>query len=104
MLSEDNLEEAQSELSYLHVRLKAIQAQCAPYMPDRDGDGGDGSFGGCDPELRAAIRAWMDEYHELQRRMDRERDARLEQRRLEAENLWITKYPLPVRGGGEDSS
>ena len=86
--SQDHLQEAQSELSYLHIWLKGIQAQCIQYMPE-----------GGDPELCDAMQRWMDQYHELQRKMDRLRDKRLEQRRQEAAEYRLLPSPLTSSSG-----
>lgn len=54
---EDDFEANQSELKYLRIQLKAIEAQCAEFIP-RDED----------PELSQAIKNWKVDWEDIDRK------------------------------------
>lgn len=51
---EEAVEEDESELRYLKIQLRAIETQCAGYVPP-----------GADPELEQSIRFWKRDWEEL---------------------------------------
>lgn len=54
---EDDFEANQSELKYLRIQLKAIEAQCSEYIPRQE-----------DPELTEAIKNWKVDWEDIDRR------------------------------------
>ncbi|KAF8863530.1 hypothetical protein BDZ45DRAFT_583507 [Acephala macrosclerotiorum] len=54
---EDDFEANQSELKYLRIQLKAIEAQASPYIPRSE-----------DPELTQAIKNWKIDWEDIDRR------------------------------------
>lgn len=51
---EEAVAEDESELRYLKIHLRAIEAQCAGYVPK-----------GADPDLEKSIRFWKEDWAEL---------------------------------------
>lgn len=54
---EDDFEANQSELKYLRIQLKAIEAQASPYIPRSE-----------DPELTQAIKNWKIDWEDIDRK------------------------------------
>ncbi len=54
---EDDFDANQSELKYLRIQLKAIEAQCSQYIPRNE-----------DPELAQAIKNWKIDWEDIDRR------------------------------------
>lgn len=54
---EDDFEANQSELKYLRIQLKAVEAQASPYIPRSE-----------DPELTQAIKNWKIDWEDIDKR------------------------------------